>query len=340
MIYNIPNVLLALATIVPVILFAIGSVRGKQVYQMSEVGLSILILVILSVASAGLLTASASYEAGQFMPSWIAGGVLAAMTMMNAIQVSRLKKNFAFETAITSEDFRSRGFGRNGGGEPVGEGEPVVAVRRACCNSAIVEDTGIAADTLKENSPFKNLALVIPLVTVNFFRIEIAFMVQSDRIMVVAASSAKIRPWYTGFAFLAFIPIIERDAKAMAEGRVNCKKRGDVCVATSNGHKGNVSSENECQAAAAVDVEQLFEPDPQGDAKKPRVDPTQVRLIAKGVATFKGSGTFEDIKIEVKPTDAITLSTKITPPSAPDLKEDLNRPVTYECRPYVESEEF
>ena len=257
------------------------------------------------------------------------------MAVMNAVQVSRLKKKFALETAITDDDFRSRD-----GGEPVGGDERVVAVRRACCTSDIAEDTGIAADTLKESSPFKNLALVIPLVTVNFFRIEIAFQVQSDRIMVVAASSAKIRPWYTGFAFLAFIPIIQRDAMAMAEGRVTCKKRGDVCVATSNGHKGNVSSENECQAAAAVDVEQLFEPDPQGDAKKPRVDPTQVRLIAKGVATFKGSGTFEDIKIEVKPTDAITLSTKITPPSAPDLKEDLNRPVTFECRPCAETEEF
>lgn len=338
MLYNIPNVLLISAIVVPVALFAIASIRGKKIYQMSEVGLSALMLVILSVVTACIQSATAGYDAQQFMPSWIVGGVFAALTVVNAIQVIKMKDRFALETTISEEDLRSFDVGRNGHADVHTDGDGrVVTVRRACCASVIVEDTGLAADTVKESNPLKILALNIPLVTINFFRIEIAFSVASDRITVVAASSAKIRPWYSSFIpVLGFIPIIQREAKATAEARVMCKKRGEICVATSNGHPGDVSSENECQAAAAVDVAQLLEPDPEGDAKKPKVDPTQIQLIAKGVATFKGSGTLEDIKIAIKPTDAITLSTTINTPSAPDLKEDLKRPVTFECQPQLE----
>lgn len=338
--YNIPNVLLVTAIVVPVAFFAIGSFRGKEIYQMSEIGLSALILVILSVVTACVQSATAGYDAQQFLPTWIVGGVFAVMTMTNAMQVLRMKDRFALET-ISGDDPGFDEIGRKSDTDLTENGQArVVTVQRACCTSAIAVKPMESDDKLKQSDPLKDLALFLPLVTLNFFRIEIAFTEKDDGVSVVAASSAKIRPWYTSLSFFMFVPIIQRDTKASAEASVTCTKRGDICVAMSAGDEGDTSSENECQSAAAVDVKLAFEPNSNGDADKPKVDPTKIILVPKGVVTFKGSGTFEDIKIEVKPTEGVTLSTTINTPSAPDIKEVTTRPITFQCSPQVEKEVF
>ncbi|MEL7470985.1 MAG: hypothetical protein AAFN27_21210 [Pseudomonadota bacterium] len=91
---NIPNILLLAAILIPLILYVLGIARGRRAYQLSEVGLSAFALVLLSVISAAIMSGLPAFEATEFVASWIIGGVFAALSMINAIRISRLRRQF------------------------------------------------------------------------------------------------------------------------------------------------------------------------------------------------------------------------------------------------------
>ena len=359
---EIPNILLFAAILIPLTLYVLGIVRGRRAYQLSEVGVSAFALVLLSVISAAIMSSLPAFAATDFVASWIIGAIFAVLSMINAIRMSRLRRHFKAKQAM-SENIKN--------GEPavlnrtfpeeVPVSDPVV-IRPdpSCCTSRVFLDNGISSGISKVNQASVIMDLLLP-VTVNFFQVSIAFTVMQDGIKVVARSSAQSRPWYDFFrAGLGLsTSLIRRNAEKEAAGSVDCIKGDQLCIALPEGKRGDVSSSGECQAAAAVDVERVLVPDEGGDPTKTRVDPTKARLIAKGVATFAGLNTIENIEINANgsatanvPNPAggsgsvgsvsagFGLRTTIVVPKAAEVKEDATRPVVFQCVPKVEKEEF
>lgn len=285
---QIPEYLLYASAITPSVILIVGMLNGRDIDDLSEVGVSFLGLFVASSFVAAVMVAFGEAAAADFVVNWAGLTLIAILSAINAASVAMFTRQFRadFENADeTLLDLRS---------DDVGDSTSTRSLS-SCCTSLNFLDSGPKEAIVTANNSTTFIGLLFP-VTVNFYTVRIETDADDKTLQAAAQISARVRAWYQYFAPVVnpfslvpgvgtlsqVVPAETQMAMAMAEGSVGCLKDGEICAIEGVG--GEQSREvNDCVVAVKIT--------PISD----KTVASRIKLAADVLVSFKGQIGLEAI---------------------------------------------